>query len=491
MGLLDNMFNMNDPQSMGLLNASSQILMGSGQTQQPFGIGQALGTGIQGYMQGNQAARLRQQQEEENRAQIQMRQAQMSQIQAKQAQAEREQQEDERLKKFYMGGATGSAPPVASAEYNGNPYSADTAASAHRAASSAGMQGYSPEKLNQVMALSRQGMSMEQAAAKVFGSSGPQEASGGSSAPQQRGSGESLYEQMMGEAQRLQANGFIPQAQAKMKEALSVRPKFATDARTVMGPDGKPMLIQMADDGTARPIQGGYGAAEKLHFGDNGQNLVGMDQYTGQVKSSLGKQQTLESIASNNVSMRNANMADARAREANQINKQGQRTQIINDPNQGPLLIDKGTGIARQAFGVDGKPIRGESVIKKEVQAQGLVGVINNAEKLLDGATGSYAGAMYDTGAQFFGKGTAGAQNIAELKVLEGSIMMNQPRMEGPQSDRDVQLYRQMAGQLGDPTVPASLKKAALQQIKEINQRYAGQQSTKPAAGGWSIRKVD
>lgn len=46
--------------------------------------------------------------------------------------------------------------------------------------------------------------------------------------------------------------------------------------------------------------------------------------------------------------------------------------------------------------------------------------------------------------------------------------------MEGPQSNYDVQNYRQAAANLGDPTVPSEMKSAALETIREIQSRYAG-----------------
>ncbi|UOD28794.1 hypothetical protein INH39_25635 [Massilia violaceinigra] len=442
MGLLD-MFN--DPQSAGLLGAGAQILERSGDTSRPYGIGQALGTGISSYMQINNSMRARKQQEEQERAQQAMREMQMQEMQAEMAQKQAAQEEAKRLQGYY----TGQKPPAA-------------------------------------------------AGASALGGGNQQPSAMGAQQPAQ--SGGSLYDSLMQDAIGLRQNGFIAQAEAKMKEAIAVRPKYATEGRTVMGPDGKPMLVQMADDGNVRPIQGGYGAAEKLHFGDNGQNLVGMDQYTGQVKSSIGKQQTLESLASErsaaagrSVTMRGQNMTDSRQREMNELTRQGQRTQIITDPLQGPLLIDKATGQARQAIGMDGNPIRGEQAVKKESQAKGLLPVLDAAEKLIDGATGSYFGAMADEGMKAFGASTKGGNNIAQLKVLEGNIMMNQPRMEGPQSNMDVQLYRQMAGLIGDPTVPAATKKAAFGTLREIQARNAGggQQAAPAKSGGWSIRKVD
>jgi hypothetical protein len=52
--------------------------------------------------------------------------------------------------------------------------------------------------------------------------------------------------------------------------------------------------------------------------------------------------------------------------------------------------------------------------------------------------------------------------------------------MEGPQSDRDVQLYREAAGQLGDPSVPRETKKAAIQTIRRLQQVYKND----PTGGG-------
>jgi hypothetical protein len=98
--------------------------------------------------------------------------------------------------------------------------------------------------------------------------------------------------------------------------------------------------------------------------------------------------------------------------------------------------------------------------------------IIDEADKLLGDATGSYVGAGLDLAGQTVGVSTKGAQATAKLKALEGSLMMAQPRMEGPQSDKDAALYKQMAGQIGDPTIPVNTRRAALQTIREMHQRY-------------------
>jgi hypothetical protein len=46
--------------------------------------------------------------------------------------------------------------------------------------------------------------------------------------------------------------------------------------------------------------------------------------------------------------------------------------------------------------------------------------------------------------------------------------------MQGPQSDKDVLLYKQMAGDLANPTLPIPSRMAALRQIRRLNQKYAG-----------------
>ena len=67
------------------------------------------------------------------------------------------------------------------------------------------------------------------------------------------------------------------------------------------------------------------------------------------------------------------------------------------------------------------------------------------------------------------------------------------PKMSGPQSDKDVLLYKEMAGRIGDPTVPASQKIAAMNSINQLQSKYAGvepaqlQFDEKPAQGSWKI----
>jgi hypothetical protein len=95
---------------------------------------------------------------------------------------------------------------------------------------------------------------------------------------------------------------------------------------------------------------------------------------------------------------------------------------------------------------------------------------------LLDQATGSLFGNLIkDTTAQLFGYGTEGAIANAKMKPIADLVLKLVPRFEGPQSDKDTQSYRDAAGDLANPNLPASVKKAAAAQIVGLLKKYSGQ----------------
>ncbi len=116
--------------------------------------------------------------------------------------------------------------------------------------------------------------------------------------------------------------------------------------------------------------------------------------------------------------------------------------------------------------------------------------LLDMAEPLLETATGSGLGAMRDQAGALVGVGGEGAESAAQLKAIAGLLIAKMPRMEGPQSNLDVQLYREMAGQIGDPTVPNNVRKAALGTIRQLNEKYASQaaqmapEEAPPVSGG-------
>lgn len=128
----------------------------------------------------------------------------------------------------------------------------------------------------------------------------------------------------------------------------------------------------------------------------------------------------------------------------------------------------------------------------KLADAQTVLGLLDLAEPLLDQSTQGYVGMGVDMAARAMGKSTSGAEAASELRALEGALISKMPKMSGPQSDKDVLLYRQMAGQIGDPTLPAQTKRAAMRTIRNINQRYIDSTGTAAPAKptlpqGWTV----
>lgn len=108
--------------------------------------------------------------------------------------------------------------------------------------------------------------------------------------------------------------------------------------------------------------------------------------------------------------------------------------------------------------------------------------LLDQAEKLIPQATGSYLGAGRDLALRSIGAATDAGNAAAQLRALEGALVSKMPKMSGPQSDKDVAMYRQMAGQIGDPTVPSETKQAAIRTIREIQNKYAGNAAAPTAA---------
>lgn len=107
-------------------------------------------------------------------------------------------------------------------------------------------------------------------------------------------------------------------------------------------------------------------------------------------------------------------------------------------------------------------------------RAQNVLSLTQQAEQILSSGkvTGSGIGSLLDTGASWFGVSTEGAQGTAQLSTIAGQLVAQMPRMEGPQSDKDVAMYKQMAGDLSNASLPVATRMAALRQLQALNEKY-------------------
>lgn len=115
----------------------------------------------------------------------------------------------------------------------------------------------------------------------------------------------------------------------------------------------------------------------------------------------------------------------------------------------------------------------GAETVKAEKVSDKLLSVAKEAKSLLGkNVTESGIGAAADVAARFFGTTTEAGQNAAKLETLSGWMVANVPRMEGPQSNIDLENYRSMAGKVGDRTIPAKERIAALDALVKLQEKY-------------------
>ena len=130
---------------------------------------------------------------------------------------------------------------------------------------------------------------------------------------------------------------------------------------------------------------------------------------------------------------------------------------------------------------IAGAKFGSEAKAKREFNMAGAPDIVNEARSILTGKvkpTGSGLGTILDTAGATVGLAPSGAAEADKLRAIGGQLVAKMPRMEGPQSDRDVQLYTQMAGQIGDSTIPVSRRLEALKTVEGIITKYAPKQQS-------------
>ena len=145
----------------------------------------------------------------------------------------------------------------------------------------------------------------------------------------------------------------------------------------------------------------------------------------------------------------------------------------IQDPKNpnATIVIDGRTG---RVFGSGPKLTdTGKLENKRQFNMQGIGSAIAEANRLLDSnPTESGLGSAVDTAAGFFGASPRGSVEARQLEAVGGALTSKVPRMEGPQSDADTRLYKQMSGMVGDRTVPVAQRKAALKAVEDLWAKY-------------------
>lgn len=252
------------------------------------------------------------------------------------------------------------------------------------------------------------------------------------------------------------------------------RSKVARTAE-VEGPNGSKRIVQLDDYGQeVGPGMAGYVAPVLVDTGDK--KLF--------AKPSAG-QEFKVGMSPAEMAANARGWADIKTKQdANDINRTAARTQVIEGADGNVYLVDKGTGLSRPTATIGGQQVRAgkaaEDGMKRSRDAADGLELVQIARGLLPGATGSGVGAAVDSANRFVGRTTESAQKAAQLEALGGQLVMKMPRMEGPQSNQDQLLYREMAGKVGDRTVPVAERLAALNTVEQLYRKYSPNAQTNP-----------
>jgi hypothetical protein len=212
----------------------------------------------------------------------------------------------------------------------------------------------------------------------------------------------------------------------------------------------------------AQKLQEGQTVKEQL---EQHWKAKGYDLDVQKVGETQRHNKTTEGLTANGqqIQIRGQDMTDQRARDTNQ---QGKVPAGYRATATGLEAIPGGP--ADLKAGAEGQ--------KRTTDANDVLSLLDEVDALLPKSTGSTLGAAADWTAGAFGHATEGAKTVAQLKMIQGALVAKMPKMTGPQSDKDVLLYREMAGQVGDSSLPVETRQAAASMLRKLNEKYAGMQ---------------
>lgn len=123
----------------------------------------------------------------------------------------------------------------------------------------------------------------------------------------------------------------------------------------------------------------------------------------------------------------------------------------------------------------------------KTTQGQTVLDLAAKAKEVLPQATSGFISNLATMATDASGIPTNKSAADAQLRVISGALTSNVPRMEGPQSNADVALYKQSAADVANPNIPYQTRMKALETVIQLNEKYAATPSAPPAG---AVRRV-
>lgn len=137
-------------------------------------------------------------------------------------------------------------------------------------------------------------------------------------------------------------------------------------------------------------------------------------------------------------------------------------------------IVDPDAATATVATGPDGKAYKTPEQRKNLQRNKQIAATLSEARDLLKrgkATSGGLQSTLADV-ARGVNYTTDGMKDAAKLKNIGAWLTSNTPRMEGPQSDRDVKLYSEMAGMVGDESRTMEERRAAFTSLVGIIKKY-------------------
>jgi hypothetical protein len=153
-----------------------------------------------------------------------------------------------------------------------------------------------------------------------------------------------------------------------------------------------------------------------------------------------------------------------------------------NNPTQ-KILVPKSRVAELSAAGT---PLVSE-IDKKVAQGQSMIELAQRAQAILPSATSGAISNLATMATDAAGIPTNKSAADGQLRVIGAQLVSNVPRMEGPQSDADVKLYKQAAADVANANIPYQTRIKSLNTIIDLNQKYA-QGGAKPPPG--AVRRI-
>lgn len=207
--------------------------------------------------------------------------------------------------------------------------------------------------------------------------------------------------------------------------------------------------------------------AEKLMQINRGSQIDLADPYTGQAKKSLAMGMNPGQAAQLAQSDRHFGASHALAQQNAALNQykafmpQYRDGVFISPPKPGETTPQ----ITETPYF---SPPKGSSAEKTKLQGKVKDILGDDTRELIKQSTSSGLGTVRDYALSTVGVALEPAKIAQKLKMRSATLAGNMPRFEGPQSDADRDYYMAMAGNIGDSTLPVSVRLSAVDELERM-----------------------